>query len=110
MNIITSPRFDRELKELRNRYHSLKQDYKDFLESLQKNPLQGISLGKGIRKVRMTIKDKGKGKSGGARVLTYTALLAEEDGKLLLLTIYDKGNKSTMTDKEIKALMKQCRL
>lgn len=110
MKIITSPRFDRELKDLRSHYHSLKQDYQDFLDSLQKNPLQGTSLGKGIRKVRMAIKDKGKGKSGGARVLTYTALLAVEDGKLLLLTIYDKGNRCTMTDKEIKALIKQCGL
>ena len=110
MKIETSPRFDRELKNLANHYHSVRQDYKDFLESLKENPLQGISLGRGIRKVRMTITDKGKGKSGGARVLTYTALLAESEGTLLLLTIYDKSNRSTMTDKEIKALIKQCGL
>jgi mRNA-degrading endonuclease RelE of RelBE toxin-antitoxin system len=110
MTIETSPRFDKELKNLASHYHSVKQDYKDFLESLQKNPLQGNNLGKGIRKVRMTITDKGKGKSGGARVLTYTALLAENDGKLLLLTIYDKSNRSTMTVKEIRTLIKQCGL
>ena len=110
MKIETSPRFDRELKILASHYHSVKQDYKDFLDSLKENPLQDSSLGKGIRKVRMTITDKGKGKSGGARVLTYTALLAESEGTLLLLTIYDKSNRSTMTDKEIKALIKQCEL
>ena len=108
MTIETSPRFERELKALKSRYHSVKKDYKDFLDSLHKNPLQGASLGKGVRKVRMAITDKGKGKSGGARVLTYTALVAEEEGKLLLLTIYDKSERSTMTNKEIKALMKQC--
>lgn len=108
MIIETSPRFDRELKSLASHYHSVKQDFKNFLESLEKNPLQGSSLGKGIRKVRMTISDKERGKSGGARVLTYTALLAEDEGKLLLLTIYDKSSRSTMTDKEIKSLIKQC--
>ncbi|MBP5338150.1 MAG: addiction module toxin RelE [Prevotella sp.] len=108
MKIETSPRFERELKNLANHYHSVKQDYKVFLESLKENPLQGTSLGKGIRKVRMTITDKGKGKSGGARVLTYTALLTENNGTLLLLTIYDKSNRSTMTDKEIRNLIKQC--
>lgn len=107
MIIETSPRFERELKKLANHYQSLKQDYKNFLESLKENPLQGINLGKGIRKVRMTLTDKGKGKSGGARVLTYTALLTESEGKLLLLTIYDKSKRSTMTDKEIKTLIKQ---
>ena len=50
MIIETSPRFDRELKILASHYHSVKQDFKNFLESLEKNPLQGSSLGKGIRK------------------------------------------------------------
>ena len=38
---------------------------RNFLHSLQSNPLQGVDLGKGLRKIRMSIASKGKGKSGG---------------------------------------------
>ena len=46
-------------------------DYDAFLTGLEQDPYQGTSLGKGVRKVRMAIASKGKGKSGGARVITY---------------------------------------
>ena len=108
MKIEVSPRFAKELKALAKHYSSMKKDYSDFLESLRENPFQGKSLGKNIRKVRMSITAKGKGKCGGARVLTYTALVKEEDGELLLLTIYDKSVRSTITDKEIEQLIKDC--
>ena len=57
-------------------------DYDAFLTDLEQNPYQGTSLGKGVRKVRMVIASKGKGKSGGARVITYN-LYQEGDGCLL---------------------------
>ena len=65
--IEVAPEFARRLKKLSKRYKSIKQDYGDFLHSLQSNPLQGVDLGKGLRKIRMSIASKGKGKSGGAR-------------------------------------------
>lgn len=54
------------------KYKSFVKDYDDFLDSLEKNPFQGTSLGMGVHKTRMAIASKGKGKSGGARVLTYS--------------------------------------
>ena len=60
----------------------------------------------GVRKVRMSIKSKGKGKSGGARVITYSLTKDDEDINLTLLTIYDKSERSTISDKEIKDLLK----
>ena len=62
--IEVAPEFARRLKKLSKRYKSIKQDYGDFLHSLQSNPLQGVDLGKGLRKIRMSIASKGKGKSG----------------------------------------------
>ena len=53
------------------KYKSFVKDYDDFLDSLEKNPFQGTFLGMGVYKTRMAIASKGKGKSGGARVLTY---------------------------------------
>ena len=84
--------FDRQAKRLAKHYASFKQDYKDFLDELRKNPLTGTDLGGGVRKVRMAIASKGKGKSGGARVITYTAdvITTSLEEELLLLSIYDK--------------------
>lgn len=70
------------------------------------NPFEGVDLGMGVRKVRMSIKSKGKGKSGGARVITYSLTADDEDINLTLLTIYDKSERSTISDKEIKDLLK----
>ena len=41
-----------------------------MIDDLEQNPLLGTDLGDGLRKVRMKITSKGKGKSGGARVIT----------------------------------------
>ena len=42
----------------------MKADYGDFKESIKKNPFQGSDLGCGLRKIRIKITSKGKGKSG----------------------------------------------
>ena len=76
-------------------------DYDAFLTGLEQDPFQGSSLGKGVRKVRMAIASKGKGKSGGARVITYN-LYQEGDSVIIdLLTIYDKGEISNISDEFI---------
>ena len=98
--------FDRQARRLAKHYPSFRDDYRHFLADLQENPLQGSDLGEGIRKVRMAIASKGKGKSGGARVITYAAdiIVHQQEGELILLSIYDKSNQSTISDKEIKRL------
>lgn len=83
------------------------EDLRRLQESLQENPLQGVDLGRNLRKVRMAITAKGKGKSGGARVITYTLLVAEVDSALMLLTIYDKSEKENITDAELMEIMKE---
>lgn len=65
----------------------------------------GVDLGNNVRKVRMAISDKGKGKSGGARIITYTIEIDEENGTIALLTIYDKNEQDSITKKEIDELV-----
>ena len=90
-----------QFKRLSKKYRSLKSDIKELKDSLVINPFQGTSLGKGVRKVRMAIVSKGKGKSGGARVITYN-LYQEGDSIIMdLLTIYDKGEISNISDEFI---------
>lgn len=100
-------RFAKEMKRLSKHYKSIKQDYANLLESLRENPLQGTDLGKGLRKVRMAIASKGKGKSGGARVITYTVLLKEVDSELKLLAIYDKSECESLDNKELQRILAQ---
>ena len=67
IEIKTIPPFDRALKKLQKRYKSIVADYLTLLEELRQNPFVGTDLGKGVRKVRMAISAKGKGKSHGKR-------------------------------------------
>lgn len=53
------------------------------------------------------ISSKGKGKSHGARVITYTTIISVEEGVITLLTIYDKAEQESILTKEIAALVKE---
>lgn len=104
--ISTAPLFRKNFKRLAKHYASFRDDYAYLLQELRDNPQLGKSLGNKLRKVRMKISSKGKGKSGGARIITYTCNL-RSDGvlEIMLLDIYDKSERSTMTDKELKELL-----
>ena len=70
--IQTTSYFDTEARRLAKRHRSFASDLTDFRDSILKNPYQGTELSPGIRKVRMSIASKGRGKSGGACVITFT--------------------------------------
>lgn len=107
-NISITPGFLKSLKTLSKRYKSIKQDFAAFAESLKNDPTQGVELTPGIRKIRMAITSKQRGKSGGARIITYTAFISEHLGNIYLLDIYDKADYSTIDidilQKKIKEL------
>ena len=108
MNVKIKPseEFYRHFKRLSKKYRSLVDDYRVFREDLILNPFQGVDLGGGVRKVRMAIGAKGKGKSGGARVLTLT-LLVSDDAEVTLLTIFDKSEIDNVSDKYIDWLVEK---
>ena len=87
------------------KYHSLLHDFDVWKQELKNNPLAGDDLGAGVRKIRVAINSKGKGKSGGARILTLNILLDAETMDITLLTIYDKGEISNVNDDYIKFLV-----
>lgn len=68
------------------------------------------TLGGGLRKIRMAITSKGKGKSGGERVITFTVVVAVEESEINLLYIYDKAERSSISKKEIEELLRLNRL
>jgi mRNA-degrading endonuclease RelE of RelBE toxin-antitoxin system len=102
-NLIITPAFERDAKPLLKKYKSLKSDLADFFETLENEPVQGKPLGKDCYKIRLAITSKGKGKSGGARVITCVKIMAD---KIFLLSIYDKSDKVDISDKELGDLLK----
>jgi hypothetical protein len=77
-----------------------------MLSLLQDNPNLGVPLGNNTFKIRLAVKSKGKGKSGGMRVITYTATA----DLIVLLSIYNKGEQSSIQDTEIMELIKKWKL
>ena len=106
-NIRMSNYFEHEAKKLAKHYPSFKNDYRTFLDSLKQNPYQGDDLGNGIRKVRMTIASKGKGKSGGARVITMNILIDDKNMDINLLLIYDKQVADNFNPIALKETLKE---
>ncbi len=102
-NIIAVPSFQKELKKLAKRYPSLKSEISVLFKTLKTNPKTGIALGNNCYKIRLSISSKGKGKNGGARIITNFVIA---DDLVYLLSIYDKSEKETLTNKEIAAILK----
>jgi hypothetical protein len=70
------------------------------------NPTARIPLGNNTFKIRIAIKSKGTGKSGGARVITY---VVTENQEIYLLTIYDKSEFGTVDDETLKQIIRSIR-
>jgi mRNA-degrading endonuclease RelE of RelBE toxin-antitoxin system len=94
--------FKKEAKRLLKKYRSLKTELADLFDQLAQNPTLGTPLSEEVYKIRLAISSKGKGKSGGARVITY---VKTSNNIVLILTIYNKGETDSITDSEIKALI-----
>jgi mRNA-degrading endonuclease RelE of RelBE toxin-antitoxin system len=103
-NIVYTLEFAKEIKRLAKKYTSLKNDFKNLLSQLNANPQSGTPIGNNCYKIRLSIASKGKGKSGGARVITHVAVIQQS---VILISIYDKSEHATITDNEIKERLKK---
>lgn len=104
--VIPTPAFEKELRPLLKRHRSLGKDLLKLEKELEAKPTTGIALGHGLYKVRLAIASKGKGKSGGGRVITY---VVTEDAEVYLLSIYDKSEYDTVDTKAMKQLAAELR-
>lgn len=100
--VLSIPVFDKQYKRLLKKYPSLKKELRELSESLQQHPEQGTRIGKNCYKIRLAIASKGKGKSGGARIITNIAI---SENNVYLLSIYDKSERDSITDTELQILL-----
>jgi len=101
-NIIATEPFERKLKRLAKKHKSLKADLLELINELEENPTIGIPIGKECYKIRFAITSKGKGKSGGARMITYIRM---HNNTVFLMDIYDKSEQATISDKDLQLLI-----
>lgn len=101
--IIAIDKFKKEAKRLIKKYPSLKDELLKLSNSLSFKPEEGTPLGSNTYKIRLSIRSKGKGKSGGARVITY---LVAANKEVYLLTIYDKSEIDTVDDRILRQIIK----
>jgi hypothetical protein len=104
IKILTTRKFDKTIKKLFKKYTSLVEDLELLKTQITENPTLGNALGNNCYKIRLQISSKKQGKSGGARVITYVLI---EENKITLLDIYDKSERDSITDKELKILIKK---
>jgi mRNA-degrading endonuclease RelE of RelBE toxin-antitoxin system len=102
-SVLVIPPFDKQLKRLVKKYPSLKKEFAVLIGSLEQEPLQGTALGNHCFKIRLAMASKGKGKSGGARVITFVQVIHHS---VYLLAIYDKSEQSDIEDNDLKNLLK----
>jgi hypothetical protein len=102
-NVKTISVFERQARRLTRKYPSLKNELQTLVDELKEGPEKGTSIGHNCYKIRLVIASKGKGKSGGARVVTHVVF---KEGIVYLLSIYDKSDIENLTDNEVLELVK----
>jgi mRNA-degrading endonuclease RelE of RelBE toxin-antitoxin system len=111
--VIAIPSFRKDAKRLLKKYVSLKRELSVLGDQLLLNPRMGILLHENTYKIKIAVKSKGKGKSGGLRVISHVVELevaVDEDETqqtvtVFLLTIYDKSEMENISDGDLKWLV-----
>lgn len=75
------------------------EERQDVVTFISANPEAGILLDGGLRKAR--VPGKGRGKSGGYRVITY---YMDEDEPVFLLTVISKGQQANLTEAQKRSV------
>jgi mRNA-degrading endonuclease RelE of RelBE toxin-antitoxin system len=108
--IVITGNFQREAKKYLKKYKSLKSELENLYDQLLENPQLGTPISNNSFKIRISVKSKNKGKSAGMRIITHLEIdlvLDEVSNHLYLLSIYDKSEIDSISDKEINRILKE---
>ena len=109
-----STAFQKQAKPLLKKFASLSDELKRLADNLSENPYLGKEIMPSVYKIRLAIKSKGKGKRGGARVISFHQKEAhvigifeknKDEHTVILISIYDKSVTENITDNEIRRLI-----
>ena len=109
--IIAIDNFRREAKRLVKKFPSLKDELLGLEQLLVQDPRAGVEITENTYKIRLAVKSKGKGKSGGMRVITHVVEVEVQveaqasEITIFLLSIYDKSEEENISDKELRGLI-----
>jgi mRNA-degrading endonuclease RelE of RelBE toxin-antitoxin system len=98
--------FKKNIKELRKKYRSIKEDIKPLIQQLKSGETPGSRISGNkypVYKVRVKNSDNKKGQSSGYRVIYYTITTEA----ILLTTIYSKSERANISNREIEDLIEQ---
>jgi len=90
--VVITSEFAKEAKRITKKHIGIKDDIAKLVAALAIDPTMGTELGHNFYKIRMRVSGTSKGKSGGARVITYVILNRET---VLLTEIYLKSEHDT---------------
>jgi len=102
-----TPDFEKQLKRLVSKYPSVYKDLDGLIDELEIRPDTGKPLGKNLYKIRLALSSKGRGKSGGARVITYVLI---KNNSVYLAAIYDKSEHSSIDIERLLKILKDLSL
>ena len=105
--VVLLDNFMLDAKRLLKKYRSLKHELEVFISEIEEKGAQGTYLGGGLYKARLAVKSKGKGKSGGMRIISYQdVILSSENNTVYLVSMYDKNEATTIEIKQINQILK----
>ena len=105
-NVLSLPYFDHRFKRLAKKFKTLPAELAKLAQSLENDPVQGVSLGNGLYKIRLASESKPGGKSGGFRVITYQVVELENESMVYFVTIYDKSEESSIQKDNLLKVIK----
>lgn len=98
--------FLRNAKRLKKKYPSFQEDLENLKEFLSKHPHHGDRISEHLRKVRLEVGSKTRGKSHGARLITCDTYIGEIGGKLFMVAVYDKAEASSIRPQVVEQWLK----
>lgn len=106
-NVIITENFENEVKRLLKKYTSLKNELESLEQKLISHSPLGTPIGNNAYKIRIAVKSKGKGKSGGLRIITYLEVdfYIDDLTNIFLLSIFDKSETENITKEDLKRLI-----
>jgi len=99
--------FEKYFKRYSKKFRSISSEILELEKLLIENPKLGTDLGDGLFKIRLAVKSKNKGKSGGFRVVTYLVTENDDNLDINLIIIYDKSEIEDIPKKELLAIVKE---